>query len=69
MNVDGKGLQRVTNHPERDDYPTWHPNGRQLAVVSERDGMHDLYLLTIEDAAVTVPAPLIHTSNRNRTAE
>jgi Tol biopolymer transport system component len=38
----------MTNHPERDDYPAWHPNGKQLAIVSERDGRHDLYLLTID---------------------
>ncbi|MFO0902986.1 MAG: hypothetical protein U0939_08310 [Pirellulales bacterium] len=38
---------RLTTHPERDDYPVWHPDGRHLATVSERDGRHDLYLWTL----------------------
>jgi len=44
MNAGGSDLQRVTNPPERDDYATWHPNGKQLLMVSERSGNHDLYL-------------------------
>ena len=48
INVDGQGLQRITNHDERDDYPTWHPNGQQLAIVSEREGSHDLYLVNVD---------------------
>ncbi|MFP6574128.1 MAG: hypothetical protein VB912_03180, partial [Pirellulaceae bacterium] len=49
MNVDGQRLQRVTKHPERDDYATWHPNGIQLAIVSEREGSHDLYLVAVDN--------------------
>jgi len=45
MNRDGSGLRRLTNHPERDDYAAWHPDGRRLVTVSERDGRFDLYLL------------------------
>ena len=47
INTDGSGLRRVTNHPERDDYPSWHPDGKKLVVVSERDGSHDLYLIDV----------------------
>lgn len=35
---------RVSSHAERDDYPVWHPDGRHLVTVSERNGRHDLYL-------------------------
>ncbi|MFM2096775.1 MAG: WD40-like Beta Propeller Repeat, partial [Planctomycetota bacterium] len=35
---------RLTANPERDDYPAWHPNGRQIVYVAERNGKHDLYL-------------------------
>ena len=47
MRTDGTGIRRLTNHPERDDYPAWHPDGERLIVVSERDGQHDLYLLHV----------------------
>ena len=32
---------------ERDDYATWHPDGKRLAVVSERSGKFDLYLVDV----------------------
>jgi len=37
-NVDGTGLQRLTNHPAIDTSPTWSPNGRQIAFTSDRTG-------------------------------
>ena len=48
----GTGLVRVTNNPERDDYPAWRPNSKQLMVVSERAGKHDLYLVDCDDQGV-----------------
>ena len=44
MNTDGSDVARLTGHPERDDYPAWHPDGRHLVTVSERAGRFDLYL-------------------------
>jgi Tol biopolymer transport system component len=49
MNSDGSDIRRVTRHEERDDYPVWHPDGRQLVVVSERNGSHDLYLIAVDE--------------------
>jgi TolB protein len=49
MNADGTNVRRLTHNPERDDYPAWHPNGRRIAYVSERDGKHDLYILDVPD--------------------
>ena len=43
IQADGSGLARMTDNPERDDYPTWHPDGR-LVIISERRRRHDLYL-------------------------
>jgi Tol biopolymer transport system component len=37
----------VTDNPERDDYACWHPNGKQLAIVSERAGRFDLHLVDV----------------------
>jgi Tol biopolymer transport system component len=45
MNADGSEPRRVTDSPERDDYAEWHPDGKRLVIVSERDGKHDLYLV------------------------
>ena len=47
MNVDGTNVRRVTNNPELDDYPAWHPNGKQLVYVSERLGNFDLYITDV----------------------
>ena len=47
MNSVGWQIADGTNHPERDDYATWHPNGKQLLMVSERSGNHDLYLMDL----------------------
>ena len=45
LRADGSRLKRVTDHPERDDYAQWHPDGKHLLTISERDGAFDLYLL------------------------
>jgi len=45
-------LIRVTDHPERDDYPAWHPDGERLVIVSERDGEYDLYLVDLPEEAL-----------------
>ena len=42
---DGTNLQRLTDHPERDDFPAWHPDGKRLLIVSEREGDSDLYII------------------------
>jgi TolB protein len=49
MNADGSNPMRVTNSPERDDYPDWHPDGKRLIVVSERRGKHDLYVVRVPE--------------------
>jgi len=46
--LDGTGLTRVTDHAERDDYPAFHPNGKQIVYVGERQGKFDLYLQNLD---------------------
>ena len=43
MKSDGGGVRRVTAHPERDDYPCWHPDRNALLLVCERAGAFDLH--------------------------
>lgn len=38
MSADGNDPQRLTNHPAEDYWPTWSPDGAQIAFASERDG-------------------------------
>ena len=49
MNADGTRQLPVTRHPERDDFACWHPDGRRLVMVCERQGRHDLYLVDVPE--------------------
>ena len=49
MNANGSRLRKVTNHPEKDDFPVWHPDGKKILSVSERQGKFDLYLHDVPD--------------------
>ena len=37
----------MTFHEERDDYASWHPDGRRILFVGEREGSFDLYLMDV----------------------
>ena len=45
MNADGSNPRNATSHRARDDHPAWHPDGRRMLFVSDRDGGSDLYLV------------------------
>jgi Tol biopolymer transport system component len=44
VNADGSNPVNAMSHPSRDDHAAWHPDGRRLLFVSDRDGGSDLYL-------------------------
>jgi len=52
MDSDGSNPHNLTRHPDRDDFPVWHPDGRRILFISERDGGSDLYLLTMGTPSV-----------------
>ena len=49
MNADGSNPRNLTQHPERDDFAAWHPGGKQIVTVSERNGDYDLYLFDVPE--------------------
>ena len=38
MDKEGKNLRQLTDHPSDDRHPTWSPDGKQTAFISDRDG-------------------------------
>ena len=45
MDADGRNPHNLTNHPEDDLYPSWSPDGKQIAFHSERDGNVEIYVM------------------------
>ena len=48
VNVNGSGLQRLTNHPGRDGLAVSSPDGSQIAFVSDRDGYWAIYVMNAD---------------------
>jgi TolB protein len=45
VNMDGGGLQRLTNSGSNDGLPTWSPDGRSIAFVSDRSGAWAIWVM------------------------
>lgn len=48
MNPEGSDIQCVTKTRGDDRYPTWSPDGRQIAFTSNRDGNWELYKMNAD---------------------
>jgi Tol biopolymer transport system component len=49
IETDGSGLARLTDGQGRVRQAAWSPDGRRIVLVSDRDGSHDIYTLTVPD--------------------
>lgn len=50
MNLDGSDPVAITSGPSNNFAPTWAPDGRHLAIVSDRDGNNEIYALESDGA-------------------
>jgi TolB protein len=52
MNADGTGARRLTNDPALDLSPSWSPDGKRIAFVSDRAGSPQIYLMNADGSGV-----------------
>ena len=48
MNADGSGKRNLTRNPARDGSPSWSPDGRRIAFVSNRDGRLEAHVMNAD---------------------
>ena len=53
MNADGSDVTRLTNNDAEDVQPTWSPDARRIAFVSERDGNWNIYVANADGSGTT----------------
>ena len=52
MNADGSDQQRLTDDPAYDAWPTWSPDGSQIAFVSTRNDGTDIHVMNADGSNV-----------------
>lgn len=52
MDLGSGALQRLTDHPAVDRFPSFAPDGRKLVFRSERDGQSELYTIGVDGAGL-----------------
>ena len=54
MNADGSSQTRITNNSISDDHPTWSPNGKRIAFISQRQtGEYAIFLMNADGTGKT----------------
>ena len=64
MNPNGANQVRLTNNPGLDNFPTWSPNGRKIAFVSQNiSGSYAIKLMNADGTGQTVVTPIVFNPN------
>ena len=45
MDADGSKVERLTDDPADDRYPSWSPDGTRITFSSDRDGNPEIYVM------------------------
>jgi TolB protein len=53
MNSDGTNLKQLTDHPKIDSQPSWSPDGRWLAYMSQQSGNRDIWIMSADGTQKT----------------
>ena len=53
MNADGSGVARLTNHSAADREPSWSPDSRRIAFMSDRNGHDAIHVMNADGSGVT----------------
>ena len=48
MNADGSGVARLTDSAASDVYPTWSPDGSQIAFLTDRTGQWEIWVMNAD---------------------
>jgi Tol biopolymer transport system component len=52
MNADGTGETRITRSPQRDDWPTWSPDGRRIAFAHGALFKPEIYRINVDGSGI-----------------